>query len=155
MSYVNLYKENKAFDGRTRVLRKRILEADLTNAVNGSPQSVALRTEGLPAGVTVLAHAINVATLFTGGGATSVGLTIGYAGQLNALVSALELNNATPTGRWVQGTSGASPVGGELAGQQVLATFTPDASHNLAALTAGDLTIELYYSLPDLGPDRT
>jgi hypothetical protein len=154
MSYFNVFKGNVSFDSRIRVLRKRVLESDLVNAVNGSPVSIAMRPESLPAGAVILGRSINVATLFTGGGATSVVLTVGYPTQLGAVAS-LEVNNTTATGKSLQGAAGASPAGPALASQVPQLTFTPDGAHNLSGLTAGDLTVELYYSVADEHLDRT
>lgn len=143
---------NRAFKSRVKTLRKRVLEADLTQAGNGVAQSIAMSSDALPAGAVLIGRSVTIATLFTGGGATSVSLTVGYTGQLGAVAS-IETNNTTATGRYLQGTAGVEPQGPMLGGLVPQLTFTPDGAHNLAALTAGDLTVELYFSVPDEGSE--
>lgn len=138
----------RAFNSRTRVLRRRIVEGDLTAAVNGTAQSIAIGT--LPPGAVILGRATRVAAYFTGGGATSVGLTLGVAGTLNGIMTTLNVFDTTALTINQQGTAGVNPSG-LYSGAQILATLTPDAGHTLLALTAGDLTVDIYYSVPDEG----
>src|SRR3982751_6154951 len=109
MSYgTSVFRGNVGFDAPARVVRATVLESDLANAVNGSPVSIPMRPDALPAGAVVLGRSIKIGTLFTGGGATSVVLTIGYPTQLGAVAS-LELNNTSLTGRCLQGADGLEP----------------------------------------------
>lgn len=141
-------REIRAFNSRNRVLRRRILEGDLTSAVNNTPQSLVLGT--LPPGAIVTGRSTKIATYFTGGGATAVGLTLGIVGVLNSIMATLNVFDTTVLVVPQQGTAGASPIG-LYDGSQILATFSPDATHNLLALTAGDVTVDVYYMVPDLG----
>lgn len=138
----------RSFNARPRTFRKRIVEGDLTAAVNGTAQSIAVGT--LPPGAILLGRATRIATYFTGGGATSVGLTLGVSGTLNGIMTTLNVFDTTTLAINQQGTAGVNPVG-LYDGLQILATLTPDAGHTLLALTAGDLTIDIYYMVPDLG----
>lgn len=141
-------RSRRAFDGRILSLYKRITEADLTAAVNGTAQSISLGT--LPGSGIVLASAVKINTFFTGGGATSVGLTLGVAGTLAKLKANLNVFDTSATGIWLPGTAGTQP-GGRYGGVELLATLTPDAGHTLLALTAGDLEIEVIaVGTPDL-----
>lgn len=139
--------DEKNRGARIRKLSKSIVEADLVNAVNGGVFDVALGF--LPPGA-VLVDAvpkIKLDTQFTGGGATSVGVTVGTAGAPTLIATNFDVLGGAASGLFVDMTRGAQRVV-PAGGQQVVARFTPDAGHNLSALTAGACTIELYYSIP-------
>ena len=122
----------------------QITHADLTEAVNGTAQSIAIGT-ALPAGAMVLGTKVTVATLFSGGAASAVALDVGFgsAGNLETLIKDMDVFTGAATGVR-QGSLGTAPTGAYSA-QELLATFTPDGGHSLLNLTAGDATIDVYY----------
>lgn len=139
-------REVAAFAARMKRFTKRITEADLTAAVNGTAQDIAIGT--LPPNAVVLGRSIKIATYFTGGGASTMTCSIGTAAAQTELMAALDVFSTTATAKPLQGTAGAAPIG-EYSGVSLVARFTPDAGHTLLALTAGDLTIEIFYAVPD------
>jgi len=143
-----LERTNRAFASRLRVFRKKVTHADLTNAVNGTAQAIAIGT--LPAGAVVQARAVKLTTFFTGGGATTCTMAIGVSGTAAKFMTALNVLDTTTTAVWLQGTAGSSPLG-PAGGDAIIATFTPDAGHTLDGLTAGEIDVEIYYSVPDAG----
>lgn len=138
---------NGAFNARIRKFSKKVTHADLIDPDNGDHQDIALGT--LPAGAVVLGRSVKINTYFTGGGATAVNVTIGTTGTPNAIMAGpLNIFDTTATGVPVQGTDGIGAQGayGNVA---LVARVDLDASHNLLALTAGDMDIEVYYNVPD------
>jgi hypothetical protein len=123
---------------------QRIQHSNLTDAVNGHAQAVNI-SSALPTDAVVIAHEVQVDTLFSGGSATAVKLDLGGT-DVDAIVSQMDVFTGAATGA-LSPRSGAHAQGG-FSAQQLVATFTPDASHNLNALTAGDLTITVYYLVP-------
>ncbi len=136
-----------SYAARVRKLSKTITHADLTNAVNGTAQDIALGN--LPAGsVLVGPAAIKLTTQFTGGAASAVGVTLGTAAAPTLIATNFDAFGATASGLFVRTTQGAqqqAPAGG----QDIVARFTPDGAHTLLGLTAGELTVEIYYLSPD------
>ena len=130
----------------TVALQKRtvtVTEADLTDAVNGEAQAVNVGAV-LPANAVVLAHEVNVATLFSGGGATAVKLDLGGT-STTAIVNQMDVFTGAATGALSPRTG--EHAQGKFSAQQLVATFTPDAGHNLNALTAGSVTITVWFSI--------
>lgn len=120
-----------------------ITEATLTDAVNGEAQAINIGAV-LPANANVLAHEVNVATLFSGGGASAVKLDIGGT-STTALVSQMDVFTGAATGALSPRTGAHAQ--GKFSAQQLVATFTPDVGHTLAGLTAGSLTITVWFSV--------
>jgi hypothetical protein len=150
---MSLDRELRSFNARPCAIRKTIVEADLAgSSSNGAALAISLGTM-LP-GTVVLARAVKVTVYFTGGGATTCTLQIGTTGDPDAVMAALNILDTTTLNRWLQGTAGIEPVGPGFAGVELFATLTPDAGHNLAALTTGSLEIELYVSTPDPRPGQ-
>ena len=142
-------RELPAFAARVRKLTKLIVEGDLTANVNGTAQDIALGT--LPAGAVLMrtAPAVKLNTQFTGGGATSVGMTIGTAAAATLLATNFDLFGGAASGLYVLATAGAQievPAGG----QSIIARITPDAGHTLLALTAGSVEVSIYFCVPTL-----
>lgn len=135
-----LNREQRAFDCRLVRIFKTILEGDLVNAVNGSPATITLGQ--LPNLGLVLASSVRINTYFTGGGATTMTLQIGVAGTIAKMMTALDIFSTTTQAIWLPGTAGVQPRG-RYGGVDLIATLTPDAGHNLTALTAGSLDIEI------------
>lgn len=133
-----------------RKLSKTIAHGDLTAAVNGAEQDILVGV--LPPNAVVLGRSVNINTFFTGGAATAVtcALGTGAAGDPDSIMAALNVFDTTTNDIPVQGTSGVSPVG-PYSGASIYAQFDCDAGHALLGLTAGELTVEIYYAVPDAG----
>lgn len=139
--------DDKNRGARIRKLSKTITEADLVNASNGGAFDVPLGF--LPPDAVLVAGPpkIKLTTQFTGGGATSVGVTVGTAAAATLVATNFDVFGGTASGLFVDMTAGAQRVA-PAGGQQLVARFTPDGAHNLTALTAGACTIEVYFSVP-------
>lgn len=117
--------------------------ADLTDAVNGEAQAINIGAV-LPANARIIGRELTGLTEFSGGSVSAVTLSIGGT-DADGIVAAQDVF----TGAGVvakQGTSGVNP-NGNLGGQQLRATFTPDAGHALEALTAGAVTITVLFAV--------
>jgi hypothetical protein len=119
-------------------------QADLTDAVNGEAETEAIGT-ALPAGAIVVAAVITLTTAFSGGGAASVTVDVGWSGSAEAVIKDFDALGSTAAGaKYTQGaTSVHHPV--TASAKSLIATFTPDGGANLAALTAGAMTIDVFY----------
>jgi hypothetical protein len=139
-----LNREQRAFENRLVRLYKQITHADLTAAVNGTAQAIALGT--IPGSIGILlSSSVKLNTFFTGGGATTCTMAIGVAGTAAKIKAALNVLDTTATGIWLPGTAGTQPEG-RYGGVALIATFTPDAGHTLLALTAGDIEVEMVFA---------
>lgn len=127
-----------------QMLEKRITHADLTDADNGDSQAINVGPV-LPAGAVVLAREVDVTTLFSGGGASAVNLVLGGTDPDAIVAGPLDIFTGAATGKQI-GTSGVRPTG-SYGGEQLAATIDIDAGHNLAGLTAGDLTVRVWYTV--------
>lgn len=125
---------------------KTIGHADLTEATNNTAQAINIGLP-LPTGAVVVAHDVNVATVFSGGSASAVTLDIGGT-DTDAIVDGMDVFTGAATGD-LTGTLGVHPRG-KFSAQQLKATFLTDASHNLNALTAGSLTVNVWFTIPNL-----
>lgn len=137
-------RQNRAFAARIRKLSKTITHADLTAATNGLEQNIALGT--LPPNAIVLGRAFRVGAYFTGGGATSVGMSIGTAASPAAIMAAANVFDTTALNTWLSGTSGVGPTA-PYSSAALVAQFDADASHTLLALTAGSIEVEVYFAV--------
>jgi hypothetical protein len=132
----------------TAALTKRtvtVTEAALVNAVNGSPVVVNIGAT-LPANARIVSTEMSGLTPFTGGAATSVTVKVGTAADDDALIAAADVLAAAVDGGPATITRGVRPnkfFAG--AGAQLIATFTPDGAHNLTALTAGSVVIDVWF----------
>jgi hypothetical protein len=146
---MTLARELPAYAARVRKLYKLIVEGDLTAAVNGTAQDIALGT--LPLGaILVRAPAVKLNTQFTGGAASAVGLTIGTAAAPTLIMTSFDIFGATASGLYVAGTAGAQVEAPTAAGQAIIARITPDGAHTLLALTAGSVEVAVYYCVPTI-----
>jgi hypothetical protein len=140
-------RELRSFGARLRKFVKVIGEADLTAAVNGTAQDIALGF--LPEGAIMpIPPSLKLTTQFTGGAASAVGLTIGTAAAPTLLATNFDIFGGTASGLFVAMTQGAQ-VAAPASGQSIIARITPDGAHQLVNLTAGALTLEVYYQVPD------
>lgn len=144
----NSLREGVSYDARHRVLYKLITEGDLVNAVNGASVDIALGS--LPAGAVLSSFGalVKLNAQFTGGGATSVGMTIGTAAGPTLVATSFDVRGATASGLYVAMTAGAQKVV-SAGGQSIIARFTPDGAHNLTALTAGSVEVQIPFHTPD------
>ena len=137
-----------AYNSRVRKLAKTVLRSQLTNAVNASPQSIPIG--GLPPNATVLQVAFKLNAQFTGGGATTVTATIGdTAGGVSRYGSGINLLGGTVGTVFIPPTTPGNFAGANPAADTVNLTVTPDAGHNLAALTTGSVDVEILYTVGD------
>lgn len=139
--------EVKALADAAIALGKRtvtVTHADLTEAVNGTAQLINIGA-ALPADAIVLGSEVNIATLFSGGGATAVKLDIGGTDD-DAIAAQHDVFTGANTGALTPTPAGVHREG-KFSSQQLKAKFTPDAGHSLLNLTAGDLTITVWYSI--------
>lgn len=141
----------RAYQGRVRKFSVTITEPMLTNAVNGSPQSI--KIGDVPAGATVLAVSFRLTAQFTGGGASAVGMTIGDTqGGVSRLGAGINVFGGTVTPvLYGPPTTPGVLAGPYAASDTINAIFTPDGAHNLAALTTGSVDVEVVYTLGDAG----
>jgi hypothetical protein len=144
-------REEATFNARHRARYKLITELDLANAVNGGTFDVALGF--LPPGAVLASGAlVKLNAQFTGGGATSVGMTIGTSSSPAIIMATFDVFGGAASGLYVRGTAGpqvVSPGVHPSGGQNLIARFTPDAGHNLTALTAGSVEIMVPFHTPD------
>ncbi len=131
-------------------VKKRVLtitHADLTEDTNNTAQAINVGA-ALPAGANVLFAQAYLTTQFTGGSVSTCTMSLGISGATTALMNALNVLGGTAAAWYSVGGGTATRPYGNFSEAQVLATFTPDASHNLAALTAGSVTVEVLYAVP-------
>lgn len=117
--------------------------ADLTESTNNTAQAINIGSI-LPTDAVVVAHDVNVATLFSGGSASAVTVDIGGT-DADAIVDGMDIFTGAATGALI-GTAGVH-FKGKFSAQQLKATFLTDSSHNLAGLTAGSITITVYFAV--------
>lgn len=144
LTFARLYNADQAAAAGGIVAKReqRIQHSDLTSAVNGEAQEINIGA-GLPENAVVLAHDVDIGTLFSGGGATAVKLDIGGT-TATAITSQADVFTGAATGKLSLATG--SHVRGHFGGEQLKAKFTPDAGHSLDGLTAGDLTITIWFA---------
>jgi hypothetical protein len=132
---------------RIRKLQLQITESDLTESSDGVAQAINIGS-ALPANAFVLGTDVLLTTQFTGGSATEVDLDIGVSGAIKSLLGDLDVLASTASGAHYNiGDAVGTRVNGYFGGSQLIATFTPDGSHDLADLDAGDLTITILYTV--------
>jgi len=130
-------------DGALQKRTVTVTHAELTSEVAGEAQAIDIGAV-LPANARILGRELSGLTEFSGGDVASCTLDIGGT-DADAIVAAQNVF----AGAGVvdkQGTSGVNP-NGNLGGQQLKATFTPDGAHALAALDAGAVTITVLFSV--------
>ena len=115
-------------------------QADLTDAVNGQAQAINIGAV-LPANARILFREVRLTAAFSGGGATAVKVDIGGT-DADGIASQVDVFTGAAASQ--TGTDGVSP-NALLSGQQLTATFTPDAGHSLLNLTAGSVVIDVVY----------
>ena len=135
-------------------IRKGVLHSDLTEAVNGTAETIAF-DEAVPANAVIVARMITVTTEFSGSGASSVVADFGDNFDPNGWFAAENVfTGSGTTKRNVPSTPGAYLVdnAGDILGARTPEiTFTPDGAHALLGLDAGELTAFVIYALTPLG----
>lgn len=119
--------------------------ADLTEASNNTSQAINIGAT-LPANARIVSVDMRALTVFTGGSVSAVTCDVGTSGDVDALVDGADLQTTAVDGGPATMPQGVRPnktfVSG---GAQLLATFYPDSGHALLALTAGSVTIDVFY----------
>lgn len=96
----------------------------------------------LPADAILVAARYEITTPFAGAGLATLTMMVGFAGDTNGVIEAVDiLGDAAAEYRGVPGTA----MGGPAPLKQLVANFDPDASAGLDELTAGSVTIDVYY----------
>ncbi len=128
-------------------LQKRTVtvgHADLTDA--DTSQDIPIGAV-LPANARILGVALHTATAFAGGTVSALALDIGSSGDVDALIDGADL-----FGTVVDGQAATRPLGiapnklFATAGAQLVARFV-STGDNLVNLTAGAVTIDVYFSV--------
>lgn len=98
----------------------------------------------LPTNCRLVDYNVNVLTALSGGGATAVSATLqGGADAAGSLVASHSVwTGANPTNSPV----GSNPYSSR-GGQQIKMTLTNDGTHALSTLTAGHLSVDLFYTI--------
>lgn len=100
----------------------------------------------LPANARILSCDARSFTAFSGGSISTLSMKIGTSGDDDALVSASDMVAAAVDGGPSTFTRGIRPNKTFISsGAQLIATFTPDGSHKLSDLSAGSITIDVFY----------
>lgn len=137
----------KALLGTSDLLAQKVSltigHADLTDADNGDPQTIDF-AEALPVNAMITAVKVTLATAFTGGSASAVVLDVGKTSALNGLLDDRDLFTGAAALSYGPPAATASTLANYSA-TTLKATITPDGGHDLADLTAGSVTIDVYY----------
>lgn len=99
----------------------------------------------LPAGAILIGARYTIGEVFAGAGVASLTMMVGKSGDTNGVIEAVDIFGDA-TGQY-QGTLGTMMVNGPALQSEVqlVANFDPDAAAGLDELTAGEVTIDVYY----------
>lgn len=96
----------------------------------------------LPDGAVLVGRRYTIVTPFAGAGLATLTMMVGFAGDTNGVIEAVDvLSDVAGEYAGVAGTA----MGGPAGGKQLVANFDPDAAAGLDELTAGELTIDVFY----------
>lgn len=123
-------------EGQRCIIKFTVGHAQLTDADNGDAQQITLGT--LPANAVVLYRRIKTSTAFSGGSIATLGIETGIATNADQFLTSFDGLAAVSATNLAESATPASPTTASVA---MVATFTPDAGHNLAALDAGSVDI--------------
>lgn len=115
---------------------------DFTATADGVDENVNIGT-ALPAGAILVGAKYTINTPFVGAGLATLTMIAGYSGDTNGVFEAVDIlgDSAAMYG----GTLGTA-MGPQLAdAKQLVANFDPDNAGGLDELTAGNITIDVYY----------
>ncbi len=116
-------------------------ELDLIDGDDGDAEDHNIGT-ALPDGAVLIAARYKINEVFAGVGVASLTMIVGFSGDTNGVIEAVDIfGDATGEYRGVPGTA----MGGPAGGKQLVANFDPDASAGLDELSAGNITIEVFY----------
>lgn len=118
-----------------------ITHADLTSAVNGTAQAINIGT-ALPTNALVVGCKSKLNTAFSGGSVSACHVDVGGT-DIDGIIAQQDVFTGASTAA-TDLPAGVKPQG-LYSAQQLVATFTPDGSHTLLALSAGSITITVYY----------
>lgn len=118
--------------------------ADLTNAVNGGTQEFSF--DALPTNAVVVGYDFPSFTVFSGGSISTLSVDVGTAADPDAVINAIDLAGAM-TEQKRRESNGVRPFGTYSAAALKL-LFTPDGGHNLNALDAGTVTVDIFFMVP-------
>jgi len=136
---------NKAYNSRVRKITTTIGHADLTAAA--TTQAIAA-SSALPPGAQILGVNMRDYTPFTGGSISAVALDVGVTGgDVDAIVDGADVFAAAVDGQVASVTAGIAPFKRFAAATTLAFLFT--ASHNVSTATAGAVTIDVLYNVPD------
>jgi len=138
MAFLN--RVNRGFRSRVRKLSLALGEAALTAAATS--EAVAIGT--IPSGATVLGSEVQLATPFSGGGASTCVVDIGSTGDADAIVDGANLFASAVDGQAATKPAGIAPNKTFATATVLNATVTADV--NVVGLTAGAATIVVYYA---------
>ncbi len=141
--------EESLNDAGVRKISKQVTIADLVVAAT---TSVVAMDDEIPAGATIVAASVDLPTDFSGGAVSAMTVDVGDADP-NLLLTLVDI--FTAAGPLVE--SQLSPgvaFDGTSAGQAIMAAATTldllftSTTADLDALTAGDCTVNVYYTVP-------
>ncbi len=128
------------------ILKKSVtvLYSDLIDGDDGDAQDVNVGT-ALPAGAIVLGARYTINEVFAGAGVATLTMIVGKSGDANGVIEAVDIFGDAAA--QYQGTLGTMMTSGPSlqSEEQIVANFDPDASAGLDELTAGSVTIDVYY----------
>lgn len=98
----------------------------------------------LPAGAMLLGARYTIGQVFAGAGLATLTMKVGFSGDTDGVIEAVDvLGDATAEYRGVPGTA----MGGPAGGKQLVANFDPDNAAGIDELTAGSVTIDVFYAV--------
>jgi len=128
-----------------QAVTQQITHADLTDADTSQAIDVG---DPLPTGAIVLGHEVKLDTQFTGGSVSALKMDLGGTNTV-AICNQFNVKSATAGGKrhspgYNHVTSHGDHMTGSFSEEQLVATFA-STGDNVDALTAGDLTITVWY----------
>jgi hypothetical protein len=126
--------------GQVSVVKFTVAHGQLTDPDNGDAQAITLGT--IPANSVVLYRRIKTSIAFSGGSIATLGIEVGIGTNADQFLTSFDGLAAVSATNFAESTTAATPT---TAAFDVVATFTPDAGHNLAALDAGSVDIWVYF----------
>lgn len=157
-------KDSSLVSALPSIISKQITTGDLTESGNGVVQEINF-DDVIPGGAPVLSRWIDLDTEFSGGGVVSVDADFGDGVDDDGYYSAEDVFTGAGTGPKPKPSTPGALIGAPTQGgfaadiadgdRTPSVTFDPDGAHNLAQLTAGDLTAYVLYIDTPTGPPIT
>ena len=138
-----------SFLSAPRCISQTITFADFTESSNNTPETVNL-TEKLPAKAIVLQRWLTLNTEFSGGGLSTCTADLGWSADADGWYDGENVFTGATAGiKAVPSTPGARIAGSACDVDDAIRTvglkLIPDAGHNLAAMTAGSISVNVIY----------